>query len=102
MAISYKQLKENFDKEINIPLNEEELCVISNLEKTIDEKLTKLFKGKDLEVYIPEFDIIPKNLTFTRAKIAEAELIKRYKDSGWFITKTTNDGEEFVIFSNKK
>jgi hypothetical protein len=91
MAIKYKDLKHKVNTE---PLSEDELEMISIVEKIIDDEIVKQFDKNWGEIYVllsvVNFQIT--NLGKTRKFLMMKELEKRYSNAGWTSTVKLDDG----------
>lgn len=96
MALEYKKVKDEID---NAPLNESELILLSKAENHIDDEIRKDFDGVNVRInlMVPtfEYDVSLEtrlNLSLPRRKLMRNELEKRYKNAGWKITVSYDDG----------
>jgi hypothetical protein len=99
MAIKYSELNK-IDKR---PLSEEELAMVSVIEKHIDDEILRQFKTKN-EVWIDlctaNFEYNPinqerrTNMKSIRKKMMADELKRRYEEAEWTISYHVDDGTE--------
>jgi hypothetical protein len=93
MALKYKDLKHKVNTE---PLSVEELVIISNVEKIIDDEIVKQFDKNWGEIHIllsvVNFQTTLTSIGETRKSLMRKELEKRYSNAGWTISVKLDDG----------
>lgn len=91
MAVNYKEVKEVLE---TAPLNDEELAVISHIEKWIDEKIVSSFDGGYISFTTELIDLkwnpdrpsewnAYGNFKMTRKALMKKELMSRFENAGW-------------------
>jgi hypothetical protein len=102
MAIKFKEvydLKKKFD---TAPLSEEELTILEEVEEHIDNEIVDKYPRDQynevrISLCIPTFRYNPvtkkaNDIHSTRRAAMQKELEKRYRESGWTISYSLDDG----------
>jgi hypothetical protein len=102
MAIKFKEvydLKKKFD---TAPLSEEELTILEEVEEHIDNEIVDKYPKDQynevrISLCIPTFRYNPvtkkaNDIHSTRRSAMQKELEKRYRESGWTISYSLDDG----------
>ena len=93
MAIKYKDLKHKVNTE---PLSEEELEIISKVEKIVDDEIVRQFDKNWGEIRVllsvVNFQTTLTSIGETRKILMRKELEKRYTNAGWTASVRLDDG----------
>jgi len=99
MAISYIDVKDEYEKKMNSPLSQHELSAVAEIEKIIDNKILKNFDDGELMFSIRDVNF--NTFHQRRSKLMFSELERRYKSVGWKtrIYSTDDDGPNRPSFT---